>query len=290
VGDEAACRVAFAALQTRMAELLAAEAQEALQEPAPPPAAAAGAAANNPWQPLVFRFRALRESLTSEGVGGALALRAYEASAEACLRAGDVGEYLKCQQRLTTQLYPGATRGDGNATATRLGDGNATARWPEFCACAALYFACVVSASDGGAAELTAQLRATPAALLRTPPVACALRALAALAARDGAAFVAAAAHEDATPLMRLLMARRLPDARRAALSAAARAFRTLPVAAAARTLRLPEEQVAAALAAAAATPGAPAQLAAAARAYAAGGADGAPPRELSFIVAAAAA
>ena len=275
-----------------MAELRAAEV--AAPDVALAATAPSGAEASNPWQarrtavplfalvhtlashvvarqPLVSRFRALRESLTSEGVSGALALRAYEASAEACLRAGDAGEYLKCQQRLLSQLYPGAAHEEA-------------ARWAEFAACGALYFACCSFGGDS-AAETACSLRAIPSHLLRAPPLLCALRALGALARRDGAAFCAEQAHADATPLMRLLMARRLPDARRAALAAASRAFKTLPCAAAVRMLRLPrDEALGPALVAAATAPGAPAQLVAAAKAF---GAAAAPPPELTFAVAA---
>ncbi len=226
-------------------------------------------------QPLVFRFRALRESLTSEGVGGALTLRAYEAAAEVCAAAGDTGEFLKCQQRLLAQLYPAAAA----AAAAGSADVPPTARWAEFAACGALYFGCVGGAHD----EVVATLRTLPPHLLRAPPVRCALAALAALARRDGAAFCACATHADATPLMRLLMARKLPAARHAALAATARAYRTLPAAEAARRLRLPCDALGAVLAAAAAAPGAPAQLAVAARAYAAATP---PPPELSFVAA----
>jgi hypothetical protein len=80
---------------------------------------------------------------------------------------------------------------------------------------------------------------------------------------------------------MRLIMARRLPLARSEALAAASRAFRTLPVAAAARMLRLPAEGVPAALQAAAALPGAPPPLLLAATDCAA---QQQPPLELRFV------
>jgi hypothetical protein len=89
VGDEAACRAAFAVLQERMSQLHLARLE--ISTPAAETATA--------WQALVPRFRALRESLTSEGVTGTFVLDAYEAAAEVCLRAGDMGEYLKCQAR-----------------------------------------------------------------------------------------------------------------------------------------------------------------------------------------------
>ena len=241
VGDEAACRLALVALQERVEQLLLAE----LSLEAAPSGSA------SPWAALVPRFRALRESLTSEGVAGELALRAYEAAADVCLRAGDLAEFLKCQQRLVSELYPDA-----------VARGLPAERWPELAACAALYFAC---AGGGTPGEMTAALRATPRHLLRTAPVQCALRALCALARADGAAFCAAAQHPHAPPLLRLLMARRLPAARHAALRAAARAYRTLPLCAVAKALHLPTEAVAAVLQEAAAAPGAPQQLAAAA-------------------------
>ena len=240
-----------------MAELSGAECVEA----------AAPAGGSNPWQALVPRFRALRESLTSEGVSGALALAAYEAAAEACLRADDAGEYLKCQCRLLSELYPAQAA--------------PPARWAEFAACGVLYWACAGAAA--GPSELSSALRATPPQLLRTPPVRAALAALAALARRDGAAFCAAAVHADATPLMRLVLSRRLPLARAEALAAASRAFRTLPVAAAARMLRLPPESLPAALQAAAELAWAPPPLLLAAREFAAAAQA---PLELRFVAA----
>ena len=209
VGDEAACRAAFAKLEAQAASLRAS-------------GAAAGA-----WEPLVPRYRSLRESLTSERVTGELALRAYEASADACLAAGDGGEFLKCQQRLLSELFPLAAKAGGDVE-----------RWAEFSAAAPLYFACVEGLADGG--EVSAALRAVPPALLGTPLLRLCLRALGALQRRDGAAFCATAVHPDATPLLRLLMARALPAARRDALAAAGKAFHTLPCAAASRMLRVP--------------------------------------------------
>ena len=88
VGDEAACRRAFASLEARCDALRLEELAVGA------PAQAAGG-----WAALVPRFRALRESLTSEGVEGALPLAAYVLAAEVCLRAGDLSEYLKCQAR-----------------------------------------------------------------------------------------------------------------------------------------------------------------------------------------------
>lgn len=209
VGDEAACLAAF----TRMeAEALALR------------ASGAGAAA---WEPLVPRFRSLRESLTSEGVTGALALQAYEASADVCLAAGDSGEYLKCQQRLLTELFPVAAKSGGSVT-----------RWAEFAAARPLFFACAAGPADWG--EVSAALRAVPPALMGTLHLRLCRRALGALQRRDGAAFCAAAVHPDATPLLALLMARALPAARRDALAAAGKAFHTLPCAAAARMLQVP--------------------------------------------------
>ena len=115
VGDEAACRRAFADLRDRVSQLHLAELDLAAERNH----ASGASAPSNPWQALVPRFRALRESLTSEGVAGALVVEAYEAAAEACLRAGDLGEYLKCQARVggcsLACLTPPLTRCHSNA-------------------------------------------------------------------------------------------------------------------------------------------------------------------------------
>jgi hypothetical protein len=137
------------------------------------------------------------------------------------------------------------------------------ARWAELAACAVLYFA--VAVEEAG--EVAATLRATPAALLRSPPLRCALAGVAALQRRDGVAFCAVATSAAATPLMRLLMERRLAAARALALSAFARAYRSLPCAAATARLGLPPGEALDALLAVAAGGGAaPRQLAIAAQ------------------------
>jgi len=243
IGDEAACARAFAALEARVQALRLEELSSGGEQ-------AAG------WAALVPRFRALRESLTSEAVTGSLPLAAYLLAAEACLRAGDAGEYLKCQQRLVQELLPAAEP--------------PSERWPELAACALLYFATAVEE----AGEVSAALRATPPRLLRTRPLRCALAALAALRRRDGAAFCAAACSEAATPLMRLLLARKLESARVQGLSAFARAYRALPATTTQARLGLRAGELGELLARAAAAPGGPKQLAVAHRAWSAGGVD----------------
>ena len=52
------------------------------------------------------RFRALRESLLSHGTADAFVAAAFEASAHACLQAGDYGEFLKAVQHLNLAIYP----------------------------------------------------------------------------------------------------------------------------------------------------------------------------------------
>ena len=244
VGDKAACHKAFVALSARV---------EALRLSQLGVGERAGGEAAAEWQALVPRFRALRESLTSEGVDGELPLSAYLLAAEACLRAGDVGEYLKCQQRLLTELFPdAAARGEPHA------------RWSELAACAVLYFAVAVDEAN----EVAAALRTTPPALLRSAPLRCALRALGALSRRDGPAFCACAQSEDATLMMRLLMARRLPAARELALCAFARAYRQLPATSAVQRLGVDAGQLSALLKEASARPAAAKQLVAAAAAW----------------------
>lgn len=240
IGDAEACRRAFVSLSARVEALRLS--QLGLGE-------RAGAEAVAEWQALVPRFRALRESLTSEAVGGELPLSAYLLAAEACLRAGDVGEYLKCQQRLLSELLPAAAaRGEPHP------------RWSELAACGVLYFAVAVDEAN----EVAAALCATPPPLLQTPPLRCALRALGALSRRDGSAFCACMRSEDATPLMRMLMARRLPAARELALCAFSRAYRQLPSACVVQRLSLDAGKLAALLKEASARPSSPKQLVAA--------------------------
>ena len=127
-----------------------------------------------------------------------------------------------------------------------------------------LYFAVAVDEAN----EVTAALRATPPALLQSPPLRCALRALGALSRRDGSAFCACMHSEDATPLMRLLMARRLPAARELALCAFSRAYRQLPCASVVHRLSLDAGQLAVLLKEASSRPTAPKQLVAASSAW----------------------
>jgi hypothetical protein len=131
------------------------------------------------------------------------------------------------QQRLVAELYPAA-----------VAAGKRPGRHPEFVALALLYFACAGGTPD----EVAAALRSTPEHLLPAPQVACALSALSALALRDGPAFCRIATCGDATPLMRLLMARRLPVARTMGLHAIARSYRALPMPAAVRMLRVADD------------------------------------------------
>jgi hypothetical protein len=58
--------------------------------------------------PLVRRFRKLRESLTSCGLQDCWAVDVYELSADVCAEAGNTAELLKCLQALVNTLYPAA--------------------------------------------------------------------------------------------------------------------------------------------------------------------------------------
>ena len=255
-------------------------------------------------QTLVPRFRALRETLTASGVGGPLAVRAYEAAAEACLRAGDDAEFLKCQVALATRLYPDMLSGTAGADSRALslappapqafdedgGDWAPERRWAELAACGLLFFVattpdapevrfggtagarrCACNATCAPCSQVAAAQRRLPARLRRTSEVRCALRCAAALRGGDYVT-VSAAAVDPATPLLlRLLLGRALPAVRaRAASSVVAscittyavprlpgsaqaqdralavmsRAYRVLPAAAAARALRLPQDEL----------------------------------------------
>jgi len=56
--------------------------------------------------PLVRRFRKLREGLTSCGAQDEWAVEVYEVSADVCAVAGNTAEMLKCLQTLVNTLYP----------------------------------------------------------------------------------------------------------------------------------------------------------------------------------------
>jgi hypothetical protein len=55
---------------------------------------------------LVPRFRALRESLLSNGAPLHVSAAVLEASSDACLRAGNFAEFLKSVQQLVLVTYP----------------------------------------------------------------------------------------------------------------------------------------------------------------------------------------
>lgn len=248
VGDAEACERELASLQ----QLCAALRLGGLSVRDGDDAAAAFSVAA--WAALVPRYRWLRESLTSERLlATPLALRAYEASAEACLRAGDHGELLNCLLRLTCDRLGGAAPGCCS---------------PELAACAVLHAACAAPGQPGCRLETAAALRALPAGTAAALPRA-ALAALGALARGDPVAYVRAAMSPDCPPLLRLLLAARLPAERLRALESLAAAYRSLPAAAAARWLSVDEARLGALLAVATGRAGGGgARLAAAARAF----------------------
>lgn len=233
VGDEQACRRELGALQAACVQL--SFEQLSMSE----------ASAKLAWADLVPRFRALRESLTSEHLDGPICLEAYSLAADCCAFAADKGELLKCLLRLNGGLACGSPRE------------------AEFHACAALFFGC----GPSGHAESLASLRATPPRLLRHPTMRCALDALAAL--WDPFAFIACLHRRSCTPLMRALCAPWLDEARALGLCVLAAAFKCYPAGGAAKLLAIQPEQLGALLSSAAANPANPAQLVSAARAFA---------------------
>eukprot|EP00877_Chromochloris_zofingiensis_P003709 jgi/Chrzof1/13339/Cz07g29130.t1 len=66
----------------------------------------ASAGASYDGDPLVRRFRSLRESLTSWEVEDEFALEVYELSADVCAVSRNHAELLKCLHQLVTHLYP----------------------------------------------------------------------------------------------------------------------------------------------------------------------------------------
>ena len=82
-----------------------------------------------------------------------LAVAVYEASADTCLCAADLGPFLTCTSRLLRELYP---RHAGTPEA---------ARWAEVAAAASFFFAALPSPPEP--AEAVATLRSLPAPLQR---------------------------------------------------------------------------------------------------------------------------
>eukprot|EP00899_Mesostigma_viride_P010057 jgi/Mesvir1/19052/Mv12814-RA.1 len=146
------------------------------------------------WAALVPKFRMLREALLSLGVGAdAFTMKVYETAADVCLHAGDLGEYLKCQQHLLAVCYPAA----GVRSAPR---------WPDFAAASLLYFVVLASTTgQGEQLELSIALRSMPEHLLQTRPVQDALRITSAVAAGNYVAVMRLHRATSST-LLRLLM------------------------------------------------------------------------------------
>ncbi|KAF8060080.1 NAGS2 [Scenedesmus sp. PABB004] len=62
------------------------------------------------WDPLVLRFRKLREALTAAAAAPALRCEVYELSADVCAAARNYPELLKCLQQLSNSIYPALSR------------------------------------------------------------------------------------------------------------------------------------------------------------------------------------
>ncbi|GBF98135.1 hypothetical protein Rsub_10547 [Raphidocelis subcapitata] len=119
--DLDACAREWAALRP---DALAALAQQQLR------LGPAGPSDGRPLDPLVRRFRRLREALTSCGCTDGTAVDVFELAADVAAAAGDAAELLKCLQGLSNTLYPvaeaagGAARGRGGAAAAGGGGGD----------------------------------------------------------------------------------------------------------------------------------------------------------------------
>jgi len=223
------------------------------------------------WHPLVHRFRWLRETLVSQRAAtGALARAAFEAAADAALRAGDYGEFLKSVSHLA--IGGGAEFGGGGGGVDARSTPASTPYAPgEADALLMLYFACVPPRPEAldAATRARAVTRAAEArgggtgATSRSlpPPVTSALALVAAALAGDGLAFARLAGAPSCGWRARALA--RAAGGRAAArgLAALASAYRTIPEEAARRLLGCEgdvEVAVAAAAAAGAAWAAAP--------------------------------
>eukprot|EP00775_Hariotina_reticulata_P006959 gene6959-7175_t len=74
------------------------------------------------WDPLVMRFKKLREALTATQAPPASRCEVYELSADMCAAARNMAELLKCLQQLVNSIYPAVCRGHAvTAAATAIG-------------------------------------------------------------------------------------------------------------------------------------------------------------------------
>jgi hypothetical protein len=220
---------------------------------APDPKAAPPPITGPALDPLVRRFRRLREALTSLGAatGGSgaapragWAAAAYELSADVAAAAGNTAELLKALQALANTVYPAAEAEavvEGAAAGAAGGAGGGAAGPPrapaapaalsrraEVHAALLVWFLCVPARPVH--AEVAKRLRATPPELLATREVRAALAAASALMRGNWRRLAAAA--EAAPPLVARVLEAGAPAARARAARAMAVAYRSLPLAA----------------------------------------------------------
>lgn len=175
-------------------------------------------AAPERWAELVPRCRRVREALVAARAGGEeVAQLACEASAEACVRAGDLGEALKAVMSLVAEVFPAR-----HAAGAR---GDVEARWAAARAAAVVYFAAVPAAA--APLEVQAEMRRAAPRGVREAALRHVLPVLAALSAGDYARLPRLA---DGSPrLLRLLLRRAaLPAGRRRAARVWAKAYKQL--------------------------------------------------------------
>lgn len=266
VGDKAACVQAWATLRPQALAMLA-EAQLSRGADCWSPSSKQAEA----WDALVRKFRSLRESLVSEHVVDGFTAEVYELGADVCGHARNNPELLKCIQRLVHELYPlllndDATRDCSSVEPSTSSPGHLDAsaeewstpgvgalsaaprlvgrRQGEMVAAYLLYFACVPAGRLGRRTiETVDAVRTVAAAHLGSHHVRFALAALRALWSRDYLAFTRLHAAAD-SPLLKLLLAQRLPEVQAAGLHTIASAYRSLPVSALERVLGLQPEAV----------------------------------------------
>jgi len=170
------------------------------------------------WQSLVRRARSLRETLVSLHEMSPFTRDAYEMSADICLRAGDWGEFLKCQQQLVQVIYPALEESDA------LGGSWSSTRWPEFVSVGIVYFACL--ARESRSVELSATLRSVPRRFLSSPPVQLSLALLEALVSGNYIRIIRLQAL--ALPSVQLILQARLRQVRERAAEAMAKSYNAI--------------------------------------------------------------
>lgn len=197
------------------------------------------------WAPLVHRYRWLRETLVSQHEAhGSLAATSFGAAADAALRAGDYGEFLKA---VTHLAHGGDVVADDSPSPSSYAAGEADALL-------LLYFVCVPPRPEplDAATRLRAVVRAADTDAL-PPAVAPALAMVSAVLAGDGLTFgrLLTTINSDAGWRAHALARALTPRAHARALATLGATYRSLPPGVAARLMGTGEDGLTGAVAAA---------------------------------------